>query len=374
MNIYKHLTPNFNIQCVSCGTEHTIEESQSFCLSCGHGFPLEIIYGASIPFDQLPYFLIDMPENRPSSLQKLDFFSKKYNAHIYAKCESELPTGSFKHRGSVVEVITAKQFGYDTIVCASTGNMGASLAALCAKFGMTLILFVPKNTPAAKLAAARKFGAQMHYVDGAYSVCEREASEFAKKSKAFLAGDYYLRVEGAKLVAGELLMQLENKVPDMVLVPGGVGTNASAIAKGFVDLASGGLIDRVPQLVVVQSEKCSPIIDSLTAGRKIAAHTTDTLCSATAVADPYDFIKVKKYVEITDGFGVKVTDEASLIASKQLAEIESIDAELSGAMPLAALDNIKDKIVDKTIVLFITGAGYKDIHVQEEAYAKLTRN
>jgi len=369
---YLHTT-RYTINCVCCGKEHSIQESQSFCTACGHGFPLEVNYWEYSPIVQLPYYLIDLVQAIPSSLVKLEHFSDKFNARIFAKCENELPTGSFKHRGSVIEVMTAKQYGFDTIVCASTGNMGVSLAALCARHRLKLILFVPKTTPTPKLAAARKYGATIQYVEGAYSQCEVEASDYAKHSNCFLAGDYYLRAEGAKLVAAEILTQLNNEVPDMILVPSGVGTNASAIAKGFIELASGGFIDRVPKLVVVQSEECCPIIDSLEVGNKVIANRTATLCSATSVADPYDYLKVKKYVDLTDGFGLRVSDKDILISSKKLAEIESIDAELSGAMPLAALDQIKDKIIGKSVVILITGAGYKDIHIQEEEYLKLLK-
>ena len=366
-------TEDCTINCVNCRLEHTIEESQSFCTSCGHGSPLEINYNELSPLVQLPNYLFGMELSKPSSLVKLDHFSSLYDAEIYAKCENELPTGSFKYRGSVAEVATAKRLGYNTIACASTGNMGVSLAAECTRHHIKSVLFVPKTTPAPKLAAARKYGAEIKYVDGAYSDCELEASIYAQDSNAFLAGDYYLRAEGAKLVAPEILMQLDDQVPDIVIVPGGVGTNASAITKGFVEMAYGGRISKVPQLVVVQSEKCCPIIDSLEKGAKVVASSTSTLCSATAVADPYDYAKVKKYIDLTEGFGVRVSDEDSLIASKMLAEKESIDAELSGALPLTAIDQIKDHIIGKTVILFVTGAGYKDIHIQEEAYSKLLK-
>lgn len=365
------LTTKYTINCVHCGQEHSIQESQSFCTTCGHGFPLEVNYAECSPFVQLPNFIIDLEQLIPSSLIKLEHYSNKYNSRIFAKCENDLPTGSFKHRGSVIEVMTAKQYGYHTIVCASTGNMGVSLAALCAKHHIKLILFVPKTTPSPKLAASRKYGAQIHYIDGAYSECEVQAALYAKEKSAFLAGDYYLRAEGAKLVSAEILDQLGGNVPDMVIVPGGVGTNASAIAKGFIELACGGLVETIPQLVVVQSEKCCPIIDSLEAGILVKADHTNTLCSATAVANPYDFKKVQKCVTVTDGFGLRVSDELTLKVSKDLAEIEGIDAELSGAMPLAALEQAKNKIEGKTVVLLISGAGFKDLAIQEEAYSKL---
>jgi threonine synthase len=364
-------TGNFSIVCIKCGKEHTIRQSQSFCTSCGYGFPLEIRYHDASRAFQLPDFLTDFGLCAASSLLPLFGISERYNANIYAKCEQELPTGSFKHRGSKAEVLTATAFGYSQIVCASTGNMGVSLAALCARHRLPLTLFVPKNTFPAKLAAARKYGATIRYVDGAFTLCEREAAEYAHSTGSFLAGDYYLRAEGAKMAAGEILEQLNGIAPDIVIVPCGVGTNAGAIMKGFDELASGGVMDKIPQLCVVQSEKCCPIIDSLELGVKMNASRTDTLCSATAVADPYDYVKVKKYIDLTDGFWVRVPDEQTVLASKELAEYESIDCELSGAMPIAALEDVKDKISGKTIVLVVTGAGYKDISVQEEALYKI---
>jgi threonine synthase len=306
-----------------------------------------------------------------SALIPLPRCSEKYNAQIYAKCEQELPTGSFKHRGSKTEVLTAIELGYSEIACASTGNMGVSLASICAKKRFPLTLFVPQATPQSKLAAAKKFGARIKYVDGTFSQCEREVSEYVRRTGAFLAGDYYLRAEGAKLVAGEIVSQLGHKVPDMIVVPCGVGTNAGAIMKGFDELVDARIVDKIPQLCVVQSDRCCPIIDSLELGVKMTASQTNTLCSATAVADPFDYVKVKKYIDRTEGIWTKVSDESVVLASKDLAEYESIDCELSGAMPVAALDKIQDKIANKTIVLVITGAGYKDIYIQEEALMKI---
>jgi len=137
-----------------------------------------------------------------------------------------------------VEVLAAMNFGFRELVCASTGNMGVSLAAVCAKYRFPIILFVPGATPPSKLAAARKYGAIIKYVDGSFSQCEQEASRYASGTGAFLAGDYYLRAEGAKLVAGEIIQQLNGLAPDLVVVPCGVGTNAGAIMKGFEELAS----------------------------------------------------------------------------------------------------------------------------------------
>jgi threonine synthase len=364
-------TGNYKVSCIKCGREHSIEESQSFCIGCGHGFPLEVKYQDYYPVFQLPNFLQNFESSPASSLVPLASISERCGAHVYAKCEHELPTGSFKHRGSKTEVLAALAFGYTEVVCASTGNMGVSLAALCAKYHLPLVLFVPAATPPQKLAAARKFGAIVKFCDGCFSGCEQQAAAYARATGAFLAGDYYLRAEGAKLVAGEIVNDLGGEAPDVLIVPCGVGTNAGAIMKGFEELVLGKLIDTLPQLCVVQSDCCSPIIDSLELGVKMKATRTDTLCSATAVADPYDYVKVKKYIDQTNGLWVKVPDDQTVLASKALAEQESIDCELSGAMPIVALERIKDKVAGKRVVTIITGAGYKDLSIQEEALTKI---
>ena len=364
-NIY--YTQDFSITCTNCKRPHSITESQSFCLTCGHSYPLQVNYKDSVPYHILPNHLKGLRLYSPTSLVRIDRLSEKYGADIFAKCEFEFPTGSFKHRGSIVEVWIAKALGYKVISCASTGNMGVSLASQCAKHGLHLVLTVPKTTPHPKLMEAEKFGAELIYVDGSYSICEKEAAKYATENNAFLAGDYYLRAEGAKLIANELLDQLNFELPDIIIVPGGVGTNASAICKGFEELRAGGLIPTLPTLGIVQSTNCCPIIDSLESGTKIIAKATNTLCSATAVANPYDFVKVQRYINLTSGFGIRVSDTETVIAAKNIAQLDGIDCELSGAMPIAALDKIKERIKGKKVVLVITGAGYKDLQVQADA-------
>jgi threonine synthase len=175
---------------------------------------------------------------------------------LYFKNEGQNPTGSFKDRGMTVAITRAAEMGVRSVICASTGNTSASMAAYSAKAGMKAIVLIPKGKIAkGKLLQAKVHGAKIEEVKGNFDLALKTAKDRAEKRK-----DLYLvnsvnpyRIEGQKTMAYEIWEQLGRRVPDYVFVPVGNAGNISAIWKGFKELRELDLIERTPKMVGVQA-------------------------------------------------------------------------------------------------------------------------
>ncbi|MEK6970181.1 MAG: pyridoxal-phosphate dependent enzyme, partial [archaeon] len=159
--------------------------------------------------------IVSMGEGNTSLIQSLN------EKNVYYKLEFENPTGSFKDRGSTVEISFAKQDGYQKVICASTGNMGASVSAYAARAGIAATICVPHHVPENKLKQIQAYGAKLIQVKGDYQAALKRTWEIAAKDKKFmLTGDYPLRMEGQKTIAFEVVEQLRHqtgKIPDQII-------------------------------------------------------------------------------------------------------------------------------------------------------------
>ncbi|MGD9129520.1 MAG: threonine synthase [Candidatus Woesebacteria bacterium] len=375
-------------QLISVKTKKVVKETDSVTTDPKTGSPLEVAYDYSKIKKLFNSYIY---KNAPISASKyLDLYPiHDYNnivslqegatplyesqklrqefglSKLYFKYEGANPTGSFKDRGSMVEVTKAIELGAKGVTLASTGNMAASVAAYTAKAGIDCYIFVPEGTPAGKLAQALSCGAKVIQVRADYSTAAKLAEKVAKKYGFYLAGDYCFRQEGQKSIAYEIIEQRLFKVPDYILVPVGVGTNMAAIWKGFKEYYKLGLIDELPQMIAVQAEGASPIIKSFNLNlRKYAVvDKVETVSSAIAVGNPLDAVKVMKLLKESKGFAVAVSDEDTLEYQHQLAKQESIFVEPSSATTLAALAKLKKlkKLKkDASYICVLTGAGLKD--------------
>ena len=171
------------------------------------------------------------------------------------------PTGSFKDTGMTTAVTQAVLLGARTVVCASTGNTSASLAAYAARAGVQCAILLPRGQiTASKLAQSMDYGAVVCEIDGNFDECMRLIQEITDDPSIYLANSINpFRIEGQKTVAFELMEQCEWRVPDHVVVPGGNMGNSSALGKGFEELQRLGLIDRLPKLSVIQAEGSAPL-------------------------------------------------------------------------------------------------------------------
>jgi threonine synthase len=284
---------------------------------------------------------------------------------LYIKNEGANPTGVFKDRGSLVELTKAKEHGAKAICVASTGNMAASVAAYASVAGVPCYVLVPEGTAIGKMAQALSYGARVIQVRGTYTDAARLAEEASERHGFYLAGDYAFRVEGQKSQAFEIIEQLDWQAPAAVIVPMGCGTNMAALWKGFKEFYELGFVGRLPRMIGVQPDGCSPIVAAFQHGadQVSAVEKPDTVCTAVAAGDPVDGLKALAAMRESGGCAVILTDTEILEAQQQLARLESIFVEPAGAIPIATLSTllVSGRIrPDEMVVCLATGNGLKD--------------
>ncbi|HEX6981753.1 MAG TPA: threonine synthase [Balneolaceae bacterium] len=352
----------YQLKCVANGHINSEKETTTYCTECGS--VLRVIYGEIIEDIQYPLkkILPDPMKTHPSALKRLDRLSKTCGADLYAKLEFEHPTGCFKDRGSYIEVQKAMELNADAICLASTGNMGASVAAYACYFKIPCFLFVPEKTTDAKIAQATIYNANVIRIKGDFSACEALCREFAKSGNYYLAGDYVFREEGQKSFSYELLEQGGDDF-DYVFVPVGCGTNFGAIWKGFTELKKAGRIAKLPKMVAIQPEHSSPVVEGIFKKEKIIKKQVNTMAQSVAASDPVDFHKVLLGIEESDGIALTVTEDEILDSLKEMAVEEGNFTEPASALPLAALKSNLDTFKGKKCVFILTGAGLKDTKV-----------
>lgn len=285
------------------------------------------------------------------------------------KLEGLNPTGSFKDRGSTVEISQAYSFlcrddGCENeIVCASTGNMGASVAAYCGRAGIACTIYVPRDTARIKLLQMLAHGAKIVEVEGDYTLAMMTAKKEYEEKGRYLAGDYPYRGEGEKSVGLEIVDVLAGKV-DYIVSPIGNGTLLHGIWKGLKELKEIGLLKHLPVMIGVQAEGCNTVT------RAFEGKTDDivpviphTLMDAVACGDPLDGTWALRALRESGGWCTTVSDREGIATRDLLAKREGIFAELSGALSLAGLQKayaagIVEK--DARVVAVITGHGLKE--------------
>ena len=279
---------------------------------------------------------------------------------LYVKNEGENPTGSFKDRGMTVAISKAKELGKKKVLCASTGNTAASLAAYSARAGMECIVLVPKG----KVAGGKMLQVTMH---GDFDQAFVTALELTKRRR-----ELYLmnslnpyRLEGQKTLAFEISDQLDSKTPDTVILPVGNGGNISAAWKGFTEFQQLSIAKTRPRMIGIQAEKASPIAKAVKRKEnKIRpVHNPQTIATAIRIGSPVNWPKVLKAIKESKGTAETVTDSEILEAQRQLATLEGIFVEPASAASIAGLKKLRTNMMvdpSETIVCVTTGHGLKD--------------
>lgn len=302
--------------------------------------------------------IISLGEGATPLVRAKRLCSKKPSLNnLYFKCEGENQTGSFKDRGTTVELSKALEFGARQIVAASTGNMGASISAYSAAAGIKAKIYVPRGAPKEKLQQIRNYGAEIVNVDGMYKKAETLAYQDFISGKGHLLGDYAYRGEGEKSVAYEIMDELR---PDYIICPIGNGTLISGMWKGLTEMKATGLIHKLPKLVGIQAAGCPPVVKAFQRKGEIRAVKPHTIATAIACGDPIDGHKAVAALAASRGKGVIVTDREMLDARREMARNEGIDCEPCGAAAYAGLQKISlPKHAVK--VAIVTGHGLKDL-------------
>ncbi|MFZ9035160.1 MAG: threonine synthase [Francisellaceae bacterium] len=319
----------------------------------------------------LPLMPIEEPANfislreMATPLVKSKVLGQQLGVDLYFKVEGKNPTGSFKDRGSAVDISVAKELGAKGIVLASTGNMAASCSCYAAAARMPCFIVVPEGVSMSKLAQVLSFGGKIIQVKGTYNDAADLAYKIAKSRRFFLAGDYAFRVEGQKTAAFEMIDQLLFQVPDEIIIPVGCGTNITAYAKGFNEYRHLGLIDKMPALVGVQATGACSLVNAFAKGQKKleALKQVDTIATAIAVAYPIDGEKALQAIYDTGGQAAAVSDAEILKAQYMLSTQEGLFVESASAATVAHLFKQKENNQLKQgrrIVCVLSGEGLKD--------------
>lgn len=282
------------------------------------------------------------------------------------KHQGNNPTGSFKDTGMTTAVTQAWKLGARTVVCASTGNTAASLAAYAARADLMCAIVVPGGQVShAKLAQALDYGAKVVEIEGNFDTCMNAIREMAQDESVYLVNSINpFRIEGQKTVAFELAEQLEWRVPDHLMLPGGNLGNSSAFGKGFRELLSSGLIDSQPKITVVQAEGAAPF------ARFYSHHETDlvneadpkTLASAIKIGAPVSWRKAWRAVSETGGSVITVTEQ-EIADAKAMIGRDGIGCEPASATTVAGIRKlVADRAIkeNETVVAVLTGHLLKD--------------
>ncbi|MFC1958633.1 threonine synthase [Chloroflexota bacterium] len=370
------------LRCRKCGQEYPIQPTNlcDFCLS-----PLEVSYdyeamrgvlsrkklaGGPLSIwrykDLLPAEgdVVDIGTGF-TPLVKADNLGRELGLdQLYIKNDCVNPTYSFKDRPVSVAATKAKEFGFEAIACASTGNLAASVAAHAAKARMKAYVFVPSDTEPGKLVGAAIYNPVLVVVNGSYDDVNRLCATLAQKySWGFIninLRPYY--AEGSKTLGYEVAEQLGWRTPDCVLHPAGSGLSFTRIWKGLNELAILGLIEPVKtHMYLVQAAGSSPIVNAFEAG---TAHVNpvvpNTVAKSIAIGNPADGYDALKIARESGGGACAVTDEELIEGIKLLAQTEGIFAEATGGAVIASLKKLaaSGTIKKKELtVAFITGAG-----------------
>ena len=288
--------------------------------------------------------------------------------NLYIKNDSVNPTFSFKDRPAGVAISKAKEFGLSSVGCASTGNLASATAAHAAKADFPCYIFAPSDIEHAKIAQALSYGANYIAVDGTYDDANRIAAQIGDSKGVGIVNinmrSYY--VEGSKTLAYEVAEQLDWKVPDQLIVPTGSGAMLNAICKGFEELETVSLIDKVSKMHMncAQPHGCAPIVNAFKNNSDdiIPVENPDTVAKSLAIGDPGDGRYVLKRLKQYNGIAQESNNKETLDAILLLARTEGIFTEPAGGVSVAVLKKmVEDGQIDKdeTTVCYVTGNGLK---------------
>jgi threonine synthase len=286
---------------------------------------------------------------------------------LWLKDDTRNPTLSFKDRVVAVAAARAVEFGFDTLACASTGNLAGATAAAAAALGLRAFVFVPSDLEPAKVDHALGYGATVVRVDGTYDDINRLSLEIAdEEGWAFV--NVNLRPfysEGSKTLAFEIAEQLGWRLPDVLVSPIASGSLFTKVAKGFDELIAVGLVEaKEVRFVGGQPEGCAPVATAFAAGtdRIEPVRRPDTIVRSLAIGSPADGPYSLDLVRRTGGSIEAIPDVDTAAAIRRLAAAEGIFVETAGGVTVAAIEAARHRGVIRDgdeVVALLTGNGVK---------------
>ena len=296
---------------------------------------------------------------------------------LYVKDDSvNHPTFSYKDRVVSVAISKAIEFGFDTVSCASTGNLANSVSAHAARAGLNCFIFIPDNLEQGKVIGSAIYGPRTVGIRGNYDDVNRLCSEIADKYRwAFV--NINLRpfyTEGAKTYGFEVAEQLGWTLPKHIVVPTAGGTILPKIARAFSELQDIGLIDApMPKIYSAQAAGCAPVVHAMHRGTDVIEPVKpDTIAKSIAIGNPADGYYVLQALRESGGWAEAATDEEIVDAIHLLARTEGIFTEPAGGTTVAVTRKLIEQgriPRDESIVISVTGNGYKTLEAVTESVA-----
>ena len=301
---------------------------------------------------------------------------------FWVKDEAQLPTGSFKSRGLCMAITMANEFGIKRVAIPTAGNAGGAMAAYAARAGMEAYVFMPADTPAINKYEAAMAGAKVFLVDGLINDCGAIVKAGKETMGWFdvstLKEPY--RIEGKKTMGLELAEQFHWELPDVILYPTGGGTGLIGMWKAFNELREMGWLnsDKMPRMVVCQSDGCSPMVNAFHAGEKHAAffENAATIASGLRVPGAVGDFMILDTVRESGGTAVAVDETRIREWMKLSSSTEGVSVGPEAATCVGAAEQLlADGWLkpDERVVFYNCGASQKYPHIIEQELPLIER-
>ncbi len=318
-----------------------------------------------------PESVVTKPEGNTNLYETAQLSAYGGVERLVLKHEGENPTGSFKDRGMTVAASHANWVGAKMVACASTGNTSASVAAYAALAGIPSMVFIPEGKiSAAKLGQTIAYGAKIVQVRGDFDAAMKLVEEACGAHDIYLLNSINpFRLEGQKTIFYDLLQQLEWRVPDWVVMPGGNLGNTSAIGRALSDLGDAGVLTKTPRIAVIQAAGAAPFYEAFVSDfRSYEPVEAVTVASAIRIGNPVSYARARRSIEQTNGVVEVVTDD-ELLDAKAMIDRAGIGCEPASATTLAGLRKLtRSGTIPKTAFVagYLTGHLMKDSDVVME--------
>ncbi|MGA8924032.1 MAG: threonine synthase, partial [Candidatus Dormiibacterota bacterium] len=303
--------------------------------------------------------------------------------NLYLKNDSMNPTNSFKDRVVSVAISWARSHGFETIACASTGNLANSVAAYAARAGLECFVFIPVDLEPAKVASIGVFDPNMIAVRGNYDEVNRLCSQLVESTPWAFCNinirPFY--AEGSKTLTFETAEQLGWKLPDEIVVPIASGCQFVRHRQAARELVEYGLVkeDRVPAFTGAQALGCAPVYNAFHSDtpERVLPVKPNTIARSIAIGNPSDGMYVNRIARETGGVVEAVTEEEIVDAIRLLARTEGIFTETAGGVTIGVLAKLARAgrwKGDEVVVAYVTGHGLKtaDVLTSANGHSKRT--
>jgi threonine synthase len=380
--------PPESLRCKECKTTYPLD-ARYVCERCFG--PLEVAYGARAHADpeelkrriqagpqslwRYADFLPVSAPRRPSlpagwtPLLRAELLAQRLGLReVWVKNDAANPTHSFKDRVVSIALARARELGFETIACASTGNLANAVAAHAAAAGLESFVFIPDDLEEQKVLATGIYGTHLVAVRGTYDDVNRLCTELSgERQWAFVninMRPYY--AEGSKTLAFETAEQLGFELPDRVVAPIASGSLFTKIARGFEEWIDHGLVQgELPTFNGAQAAGCSPVASAFDAGQDFCRPVKpDTIAKSLAIGNPADGPYALDLARRTGGSIEAVSDDEIREGIRLLAETTGIFTETAGGVTVAVLSKLAQRgeiEASERVVAYITGDGLKTL-------------